>query len=138
MLSGVLIAKSASPEIMAAAVAGPEPQATFSTFVKPNDSNTPISMATKFGRAVYAGAVQTLISVTSGGARGAASSTGAAPGHDASISAVASATVLSPLTTAVPSVQKVPAPTAAGIKSEASKRTTSALTKIFKNDCSRG
>ena len=54
------------------------------------------------------------------------------------MSAVASATVLSPLTTAVPSVQNVPAPTAAGIRSEASNRTTSAVTRMSRNDCSNG
>ena len=54
------------------------------------------------------------------------------------MAAVTSATVLSPLTAAVPSVQNVPAPTAAGIRSEASKRTTSALTRMLRNDCSSG
>ena len=60
------------------------------------------------------------------------------PGQLSSMAWVASATLLSPLTTAVPSVQKVPAPTSAGIRSEPSKRTTSAFCKMLRNDCSSG
>ena len=60
------------------------------------------------------------------------------PGQLSSMACVASATLLSPLTTAVPSVQKVPAPTSAGIRSEPSKRTTSAFCKMLRNDCSSG
>ena len=52
MLSGVLATNSTSPATRVAALAGPEGQLMYSQLVKPNDSNTPISIPTKFGKAV--------------------------------------------------------------------------------------